>query len=359
MVAVTSEKFRYKAVNLGDIKVVTEPSKVRAGRNEVKEVVVEDEKFKPSNRFWTSLHARFGLPSNIYKYFDHNEVFQRVNERDAHAAVRLTIEEGQKGRRGTLLGATNPMRPIVSHKDLMDILGNHSVESQKYHDGIVTSTHKLKNSDEFDILGDTFENQFTMSTPIDGYGMPNIYLSMLRMVCSNGMVAYSKAFRTALKLGRGDDDVTFAIDRAIDSFNNEEGFSALRQRMESGGQSWASLNETYNLTQLLHRAKLDDEIDNGKELLESYRKLTGDIATIYGLAQLNELTRKKMRALPSKATVYDLVNFATEVATHHAKDTYWSRKFHSFVGDIIGQEYDLEGTVKQYPDFKDWFAGKN
>ena len=81
--------------------------------------------------------------------------------------------------------------------------------------------------------GDSFQNKFIIETPIDGYGRPSVYLSMLRLICSNGMVGYSPTFRSELATGKGENGVSFVLERVLEGFNNEDGYAALRQRFES------------------------------------------------------------------------------------------------------------------------------
>src|SRR5205085_2266357 len=88
--------------------------------------------------------------------------------------------------------------------------------------------------------GDAFQNKFVIDTPIDGYGRPVVYLSLLRQVCSNGAVAHTPVFRSELALGRGEARVEYALVRALDGFNNEEGFGALRQRYEAAASRRSS-----------------------------------------------------------------------------------------------------------------------
>ena len=94
--------------------------------------------------------------------------------------------------------------------------------------------------------------------PSPTFGRPNIFLSLLRQVCTNGAIGYAKAFRTELRVGRGSDDVRYAIVRALDNFGNDEGFAALRQRFESAADSWASVaecNRLYRDLLRLHHTK--------------------------------------------------------------------------------------------------------
>jgi hypothetical protein len=77
---------------------------------------------------------------------------------------------------------------------------------------------------------------------------------------------------------------------------------------------------------------------------------------IYGLANLNTLSIKRQRTLPAACKVYDLLNFASEVATHHA-DEFGGRVVQAYIGELISGEYDLEGTVDQFSDWRDFFVG--
>jgi hypothetical protein len=225
---------------------------------------------------------------------------------------------------------------------------------------------------------------------VDGYGTPNVYLSLLRQICSNGVVAMSKAFRSSVSLGKKDDNIAFALTRVLDQFSNEEGYAALRQRIESAGNSWASVaesNSLYKILVRLHNAKADDggrmigtdgasleaspyvrgllakgvestpmgedESLLGSPIIGAYHAMTGDTSRLYGLANLNALSDKRQRNLPVRCTVYDLLNFATEVSTHHTV-TDASRKIQGWVGTLISGEYDMEGTCEKFQDFADF-----
>jgi hypothetical protein len=86
--------------------------------------------------------------------------------------------------------------------------------------------------------------------------------------------------------------------------------------------------------------------------------MTGDLTRIYGLANLDSLSVKRQRTLPSACKVYDLLNFASEVSTHHATNM-GNRKVQAYIGDLISGEYDLEGTADQFSDWRDFFVGSD
>jgi hypothetical protein len=386
--------FSYDFSPINDL-VVESTTDPKSGRPIVKSVLVKDEPLAASNRFWTSLFARYGFNKAFFKYFNHAEVFARISATEASDRMRLCIERrvDTNGREtSTLMAVSNPTKPIVQHDELMETLDKYNGQSVDYSNGEVYSTHAPRiGASNFDICGDTFSNRFVMAAPVDGYGSPNFYLSLLRQVCANGMIGYAKAFRSSLNLGKGADDVMPTITRALDGFGNDEGFAALRQRMESATESWASVHETttlYKLMVKLHHNKsltgIDRALEKGQTIMDwlaqsksapapveledtqeagigspiisAFHQMTGDTNHLYGLANPDALSQKRQRTLPVRCTVYDAINFATEVATHYATPAA-SRAMNAWVGSLISAEYDMEGTKEKFEDFKDFHIG--
>lgn len=360
-------RFDYGVARIKDLDVRTGPD--RNGKTGVREVLLDGEPLRPSNRFWTSLHLRFGFTSNIFRYFSHPEVFNRISTVAPNDRIRWCVERNDNGE-DRLLAVTNPTSALMPHDDLVDLLGRYGTTEIQYGDGVVRSRHTPRMSDTFHVAGDGFQNKFVLDTPIDGFGRPSVYLSLLRLVCSNGAVGYSPAFRSELSVGKGDDGVVFALTRVLDGFNNEDGFAALRQRFESATRSWASVYEVNRLYKLLARLHNRGEI-KGKaalpalgedgprsSLFHAFHEMTGDLSRIYGLANMDALSVKRQRTLPAACRVYDVLNFASEVATHHATDM-GNRLLQAFLGDLISAEYDLEGTVDQFSDWRDFFIGSD
>jgi hypothetical protein len=364
-------RFDYGVARIKDLEARTGPD--RNGKIGVREVLLDGEAIQPSNRFWNSLHLRFGFTSNIFRYFSHAEVFNRISEVAPNDRIRWCVERGPTCV-PRLLAVTNPISALITHDDLMDLLRRYGTSEMEYGDGIVRSRHTPRLSDTFQVGGDGFQNKFILDTPIDGFGRPSVYLSLLRLVCSNGAVGYSPAFRSELSLGRGDDGVFFALTRVLDGFNNEDGFAALRQRFEAATRSWASVHEVNRLYKLLARLHDRGELkgaaalpalgENGapcgspSSLFHAFHEMTGDLTRIYGMANLDALSVKRQRTLPTACRVYDILNFASEVATHHATGM-GNRLVQAFIGDLISGEYDLEGTLEQFRDWRDFFIGSD
>lgn len=367
-----SYQLNYGQARVKDLQCQTKLQK--NGKSEVTDVLVDGRPCKPTPRFWTSLQARFGFSRNIFRYFTHKEVFDRISQVAPNDQMRYCVEQGEDGS-GKLLAVTNPASAVVPYDDLVNLLDRYHAEEVSYSNGVVRSRHSPRLGSESTIGGDTCQNRFVLDTPIDGYGRPSICLMLLRLVCTNGMVADSPAFRSEVGIGRGGDRPEFALVRALDGFNNEEGFTALRQRFEAATKSWASVNEVQRAYKMLVRLHHHGHLkgcpvpvsggDGAEELSEAHKRLpilrsfhdmAGDLSQIYGLGNLDALSVRRQRTLPSKSKVYDLLNFISETATHHATPA-GNRSLQGLLGSMISTEYDLEGLADQFTDYRDLFLG--
>jgi hypothetical protein len=377
--------FDYNILPLSDLQVETEINN-KTGKEKVKHVLVQGEPIAPSERFWTSLFARYGFNSVFFKYYSHGEVFQRICEKSSNDKMRLCIERGDQGSR--LLAVSHPNKPLVSFPELTDMVGRYGGKGLTYNNGVIESTHEPRATQGMDIsIGpDKFQHQFLMSCPIDGYGQPNVYLSLLRLICANGMVGYAKTFRSQIALGKGEDNVMPQLVRTLEGFGNDEGYAALRQRFESAQSSAASVYEAISLQKMLYKLHVSKGIDDvgGKALpkgtsiadwaakgsanlpyiggddavmqapiFRGFEAMTGNPMRLYGIANMDAMSVKRQRTLPVNCTVYDLLNFTTEVATHYSLPQA-ARSLNAWVGQTIANEYDMEGTKDKFGDFKDF-----
>ena len=367
----SSLSFSYDVLPISKLKAILgAKSADKRKRQLVRAVEVNGEEISPTKRFWKSFQMRFKLNTNVFNYYSHGEVFQRISEVSPNNKVRLCIEriEGQKPK---LLGVTNPQNAIVQYNKLGEILDKNGYDNVNYSEGYVRSMHEPKFNSPLDIAGDKFVNKFVVDTPIDGFGRPQIYLSMLREICSNGMIGFAPTFRSEIQVGKGQDAIEFSLTRALQSYNNEEGYAALHQRIESGAKSWASVNEAQNLQKLVMKLYGEKQLVGVKKIvigesndnqdhpcLTKLTKVTGDLNKLYGLSNLDALSPKKQRALPAGCKVYDLLNLASEIATHHSTPTA-DRRLQGYMGNLLSNEYDLEGTCDRFSDYKDFFIGND
>jgi hypothetical protein len=338
-------KIEYRSSCLKELHVSV-PSVNARKCNVPDSIEVNGEALKPTDRFWKSFFARFGLAEQVFRYFDYDEVLARLVLRCPDDRLRLSIERSEHAA-PRLLAVSSPASPLLRQEKAVELVSQHNGTAVSYADGVLSSSYTPRSGERsFEIGPDRFHNEFILEMPVDGYGQPRIFLSLLREVCSNGAVGYSRAFRSDIRMGH---DVEYAIDRALRQFDHEEGFAALRQRFDAAQKSWASVNESQRLRRVIGRiGSAGAELD----------RIAGDLQELYGVANLDVLTVKRQRILPVRCRVYDLLNYASELATHHAVGDNRMR-LQAFIGTIVSDEYDLENTAEKVPEFRDMFAGLN
>lgn len=348
MTMIPNTRFEYGITEVRDLTVD------RVRRNDAGKVThmtlrLEDREVVPSPRFWRSFFRRFSISANVFRYFEPVEVFERISRVGSETTFRTCVEV--KGERRRLLGVTSPTRPVLPLHRMASLLDAHGAIRTQYGDGVLRTTHlpQARRRKE-PIGGDDFEDRLVLECPVDGFGNPRLYLSLMRQVCTNGMIGYSPAFRTEIPAGR---DLDVCIDRALASFDSSDGFVALRQRFESAQTSFASVAECVTLGKLLEKLEAAGHLTE-KGLPARFRAVAGNLLELYGLANLDALTQKRRRILPAPCRMYDLLNFASEVATHHA-DAEGALALQAQIGTWISDEYDLEGTARSGEDFEETF----
>lgn len=343
--------FDYGTAYVSDLQI-SKMERSKSGKVTLRELEMDGRKVEPTRRFWRSFFTRFGIADNVFRYFEPNEVFERISTRSKDDGFRFCVQQGNGNHTDRLLAVTNLNRPVIRYDAIRELLDKHGGDDLKYHDGLVTSTHYPQgHSRRFRIGGDEFQDRFNMETPVDGFGHPRFFLSLLRTVCSNGAVGYARAFRSDIPVGK---NMEHCIGRALDSFDNGDGYVALRQRFESAQCSWASVRECLLMNTLIERLEEKQKLTS-RGMAAKFRHLAGNLAEIYGLANLEALSDKRRRILPAKCRVYDLINFASELATHHAVPE-GAQRLQAFIGSLISDEYDLEGTADTAAEFDAFFV---
>ena len=295
-----------------------------------------------SGRFMESLWRCFRIGPVFFRYYAPQEVFSRIQEVHPRSRVRLVIDGN------TALGMSDPQRPVVGPAELCRVLkaqGDRLV-SARYEGGVVISVHSLDEAD-WRLGRDVFRHTCTFETPLDGLGLPSVYLSLIRQVCANGVIGYARVFRTEVSLGRRvSDGAAGPLARAMDCYSNEEGCAALRQRLQSARRSEASVHEVRTFSRALARAVDPRRRKDLEPVCQRLSRLTGDLSLKYGVAGEDAVSSRRQRMLPMDCTVYDLITAATEITTHHADKLSEPYRLHAWVGGTLADEYDLEGSLE-------------
>jgi len=369
--------FEYVTIKISDL--IVDVTTVLGGKKVVNHILVNDEPIIPTERFWhslCSLYSPFGITKNIYSLFDYDEVFNRLSDRSPKDRVRITIQrelngDGSQTVAPILLAATNPSKPMITYAALMDILYRYKAEYVTYYEGLVTSWftpriggHQYYVECPYTGFKHAFENRYMMEVPIDSYGKPVVFPSVERMSDNSRWVTRNAtSLKSEISLGRGMDVVAHAVGRVLESFNSDEAYAVIRNRIEIALKSWASVyecNEAFKLitrlmsNMLIHNQTKED-VQKGGGLLAKFHIMTGDTSRIYGFATLDSLASKKQRGLPVCCSMYDLLGFLAYTASFDAR-IEGAASLHSMLGQLIGDGagYDLEGLKTKYPSFSDF-----
>lgn len=342
-----------KHATLGGLRVIAAPG---AAGGTAKEstlpeqalVDIDGEHCRISKRFWKSVFARYRFGASTFRYFRPEEVFARIREVSREDRLRVMVEYPRRGP-PVALAVSRPDERIVTIDDVRDLARSHGAREAHYGDGLVHCTFTPRSGEQALAIGpDAFANRFTLDVPIDGYGNARIHVALLRLLCSNGAIGYHRAFASDVPVSKSP---RHTLQRAIECFDHADGFAAIRERFLAAQASWASVREAHSLYRLVVKTKLVNPARKVRAI-EAFDTLTGRIQEFYGLTNLDSLPVRRQRLLPVKCRVYDLVNYASEVASHMVEPAE-SRSLQGWIGGTLAEEFDLEGTADQAREFAD------
>lgn len=307
-------------------------------------LLINEEKFKISKRFWSSFNRRFNLNNIIYNYFTPEETIGRIIKARGDVELRLAIESNSK-----ILGVTQANKSILEFDQCIDWLNNNGAKRTHYHNGVLEGVFERdENNKKFQIGGDEFRHQHNVRIPVDGIGTPNLFVSLYRLVCQNGMMGFNTAFATPVNVDK--ENPLSTLDRATNNFKNDEGYSKLEKKMEDSQKAALSVGEAKRIKSLLEKTSC------GSFSLSEYLKMVN--LPYYGTKDLDRLG-KIANTLPCTdgiglVSVYDVINFLTELSTHKANDAERNR-INGLVGQILSQEFDLPEYIDGNSDYQDLF----
>lgn len=307
-----------------------------------------------SGRFWSSLGSKFQLNQKMFTYFAPHEVFERIGQvHGSDSVVRLAIEKNKYGNFSKMLAVSSVDRQVIKYNEIVEMLIRRGGKDVAYNNGIVSGIF-MPNSGEqtFDIGGDDFRHLYKASFAVDGYGDPSIALALERLVCLNGMVAEHSAHTAKIKMGK--DELMHSIDRALTTYANEEGYDILVRQIEKAQKTTASVAECNYVGKAL--VNVGFKAGHGSQL-SRFQNMCGGLTDLYGEASLDAINEKFQQTLPSRCTVYDLLNFVTELSSHHInQDDFKARRaLHGLTGTLLSGTYDLEGLDTAENEFQDLF----
>ena len=310
------------------------------------EIEYDGKTYLSSKRFLSSLARKLKVSSNIFRYFSGEEVLTRAAEKNPEMDFRVTFDN----RRNQILGVVDATKKILPPEIARRIFSEDPrTRSLEYKEGVISAEMILDES--FTIDGDSeYRRKLTLHYPVDGVNMPSIFLAVERQVCANGATALVNAFRTEIEVN---DHSGTHLSRLISSFSNESGFQVLENRILKAQQTRASIRELMNIQNLISAQVRSRE--DCTRLNERLELVAGDPCAVYEVTSLNNISAKRRALLPVQCSVNDLINFCSELTTHHGELLQRPHAFDEQAGTMLAQEFDLEGIYhthgKPTPDF--------
>lgn len=358
-----------KGMHLNDLKVEykgnVDDSKYRELKPNVmlKSTVIhlpDGRSLRSTPRFWGSFSNLFNLPASVFKYWSYDEVFTRVSQRQS-SLIQVAAQQDAgpnkpgDGNWGTALAVTAMAKPVVPVGDMRGLIDRLGGSGVSYNMGRAHATFPVHAYGNFAVNGDDFAPTLRLDVPLDGYGKPDAYLSVVRARCTNGAVMRTPMFRTSFSLGKDDISYMDLLMRALGSFNNEDGYGAIREQLTLAGKSWASYREYLEALKTLDNyRKHGMSLEDFNPLQQRLDEICGNPRAVFGfLGSANEVPARQAAVLPVKTTVYDLYNFMTEVSTHQVKGPHTF--IESWTGKMLTSTFDLAGMKDTYPDYTDYF----
>ena len=289
--------------------------------------------YKLSDRFYKTLAAELGIPFGVFGFFTPLEVMTRAAEKEPDLALRVTVDT----ERNQALGLTQDKGLPMPVKFIEGVLHeDRRLQEVEYGNGMLSAMLDL--DDPWDVPNDsTYHVRVRCRVPVDGVGMPDMSLATWRQICSNGAVAEAPLFRTKMEIK---DNSGEHFRRLLASFSNPAGVEMLQERMCTAAGTKASVGEVVLLDGLIRRSVANTR--NQMLLRERLNEIADNPCVRYGVTDLTNIGQKKRPLLPVGCSVADLLNFASELASHHAELLKPESTLHSFAGTVLSKDFDLE-----------------
>ena len=299
----------------------------------IKGLTIGQTTYKLSNRFYKTLAGEMGVPYGVFGFFTPLEVMTRAAEKEPDMPLRVTVDT----ERGQALGLTPDKGLPMPVKYIEHVLHqDRRLREVEYEDGVLSAMLDL--DDPWDVPNDSvYRVRVRCRIPVDGVNKPDMSLATWRQVCSNGAVAETPLFRTKMEIK---DNSGEHFRRLLVSFSNPAGVEMLQSRMIAAAGTKASVGEMMLLEGLIRRSVANTR--NQMLLRERLNTIAADPCVRYGVTDLANIGLKKRPLLPVGCSVADLLNFASELVTHHADLLKPDSTLHSFAGTVLSKGFDLE-----------------
>jgi len=338
-------EFRYLTTTLDKIEILEKGKKIK----------INGIALNTTQRFWDSLCSRFGLSLSSFNLFEPNDVMHKLATSEKNPNITMVTQTTPFGNepdfKYQLLAISGTERSSIDADHLVNICKKISPLSVEYHEGVFTCRFEPRTEMSFNVGKEKLISRFVLETPVDGYGKPNIWLGFLvdgEKIVLRGM---NKKYQSGINFGK-DGKPQDTLLRIIESFSNEDGYMVLKDNILKADNSWTSVGEIVAFIKFIwgltladfarHHIKSFRQTDETRLKMDIIRSLsdkTGDLRTIYGVTDLDNLSDRKQRSMPTKVSAYEFLKFMskqTDILIPPAK-----RKLQLLIGAALAREYDL------------------
>ena len=302
-----------------------------------KALSIEGEQYKPSQRFLKGMAQRMKVPLSVFELFTPLEVIRRATERAPDLPLRLTVDREE---RQALALIEDKGVPIPAGNIEIIMKEDKRLQEFDYHDGVITGRFDL--GEAWDVPNDSkYGVHISTEVPVDGMGTPVTTLATWRQVCSNGAVAEAPLFRTKMEVK---DNSGEHFRRLLRSFSNPRGVEYLHERLIAANSTKASVDEVYQAESFIRRQVRDAR--HQMLLCERLQEVADNPCVRYGVTDLGTIGERRRGLLPTGASVADVMNFVSELNTHHGELLKNRNAANGLLGEYYARSYDLE---EMYP----------
>lgn len=300
-------------------------------------LVFEGERYKPSRRFLKGLAQRMKVSLSVFELFSPLEVVHRAAERAPDLPLRLTLDRQDHQALGLI---EDKGVPIPAGNIEIVMKEDSRLQNFDYHDGMISG--RLDLGEAWDIPNDSkYGVHVITEVPVDGMGTPEATLATWRQVCSNGAVAEAPLFRTKMEVKDSSGD---HFRRLLTSFSNPRGVEMLHTRLIVANETKASVDELYQAESFVRHQVRDTR--HQMLLCERLQEVADNPCVRYGVTDLGAIGERRRALLPTGASVADVMNFVSELNTHHGELLKNRNAANGLLGDFYAKSYDLE---EMYP----------
>ena len=300
-------------------------------------LAVDGEEYKPSHRFLKGLAQRMKVPLGVFELFTPLEVIHRAAERAPDLHLRLTVDREEHKALALIEDRGVPI-PAGNIEIIMK--DDRRLQEFDYHDGVITGRFDL--GEAWDIPNDSkYGVHISTEVPVDGMGTPETTLATWRQICSNGAVAEAPMFRTKMEVK---DNGGEHFRRLLRSFSNPRGVELLHERLLAANETKASVDEVYQAEMFIRRQVRDAR--HQMLLCERLQEVADSPCVRYGVTDLGTIGERRRGLLPTGASVADVMNFVSELNTHHGALLKNRNAANGLLGEFYARSYDLE---EMYP----------